>query len=63
MVRCAKDPWRLKERMGRLRGADGKWLESEGDKVGGLVKDLFGKEAPQVSVVVGEGKECPYSED
>ena len=49
--------------MSRLRGADGKWLESEGDKVDGLVKDLFGEEAPQVSVVVGEGEECPYSED
>ena len=29
----------------------------------GLVTDLFGKEAVQVSVVVGEGEECPYSED
>ena len=63
VVRWAKDPWRLKERMGRLRGADGKWLESEGDKVDGLVKDLFGEEVPQVSVVVGEGEECPYSGD
>ena len=29
----------------------------------GLVRDLFGEEAAQVSVVVGEGTECPYSED
>ena len=63
VVRWAKDPWRLKERMGRLRGKDGKWLESERDKVDGLVRDLFGEEAPRVSVVVGEGEECPYSED
>ena len=49
--------------MGRLRGADGKWLESEGDKVDGLVRDLFGEEAAQVSGVVGEGEECPYSAD
>ena len=31
--------------MGRVRGADGKWLESERDKVDGLVRDLFGEEA------------------
>ena len=49
--------------MGRLRGADGIWLESERDKVDGLVRDLFGEEAAQVSVVVGGGEECPYSED
>ena len=27
------------------------------------MRDLFGEEAAQVSVVVGEGKGCPYSED
>ena len=63
VVRWAKDPWRLKKRIGRLRGADRKWLESERDKVDGLVRDLFGEEAAQVSVVVGEGAEWPYSED
>ena len=45
MVQWAKDTWRPKERMGRVRGADGKWLESERDKVDGLVRDLFGEEA------------------
>lgn len=34
-VRWAKDPWRLKETMGRLRGSDGRCLESGEDKVGG----------------------------
>ena len=63
VVRWAKGPWRLKERMGRLRWADGKWLESERDKGDGLVRDLFGEEAAQVSVVVGGGEEYPYSED
>ena len=29
----------------------------------GLVRDLCGEEAAQASVVVGEGEECPYSED
>ena len=63
MVRWAKDPWWLKERMGRLRRANRKWLEYERNKVDGLVRDLFGEEAAQASVVVGEGEECPYSED
>ena len=63
VVRWAKDLWRLKQRMGRLRGADGKWIESERDKVDGLVRDLCGEEAAQASVVVGEGEECPYSDD
>ena len=49
--------------MGQLRGMDGRWLESEGNKVDGLVRDLFGEEAAQASVVVGEGEEFPYSED
>ena len=49
--------------MGRLRGADGRWLESEGDKVDGLVKDLFGEETTQATVVAEGGGECPYGED
>ena len=48
VVRWAKDPWRLKERMGRLRGSDGEWLDSEEDKVDGLMRDLFGEEGPKV---------------
>ena len=61
VVRWAKDPWRLKERMSRLRGADGMWLESQGDKVDGLVRELFGEEEAQATLVVGEGRKCPYS--
>ena len=63
VVRWARDPWRLKERMGRLRGADGNWLESEKDKVDGLVRDLFGEEAAQDTFGMGECGECPYSID
>ena len=63
VVRWAKDPWRLKERMGRLRGADGEWLESEGDKVDGLVRDLFGEVAAQNAIGMGECGECSYSTD
>ena len=63
VVLWAKDPWRLKERMGRLSGVDGQWLESERDKGDGLVSDLVGEEAARDSVVVGEGEKCLYSED
>ena len=63
VVRWARDPWRLKKRMGRLRRADGEWLESEGDKVDGLVRDLFGEGAAQKAIGVGDCGECPYSTD
>ena len=49
--------------MGRLRRADGEWLESEGDKVDGLVRDLFGEEAAQDAIRMGECGKCPYSTD
>ena len=49
--------------MGRLRGADGAWLESEGHKMDGLVRALFGEQAAQDTVFVEGGGECPYSED
>ena len=38
-------------------------MESEGDKADGLVRDLFGEEAAQATMVVGGGGEYPYSED
>ena len=60
VVRWAKDPWRLKERMGRLRGADGAYLASEGEKVYGVVRVLFGKETAQDAMDMGDGRECPY---
>ena len=49
--------------MGRLRGTDRAWLESEGVNVDGLVKDLFGEEAAKDTMIVEGGKECPYSAD
>ena len=63
VVRWAKDPWRLKERMGRLRGADRRWLESEGDKVDVLVSDLFGGDVSRAAGDAGERVECPYTGD
>ena len=63
MVRWARDPWRLNERMGWLRGADGASQESVGDKVVGLVKDLFGGETPQTTTALVRDGECLYDED
>ena len=63
VVRWAKDPWRLKEWMGRLRGTDGEWLESEEDKVDGLVRDLCGEEAAQDAMGMREHEDCPYVAD
>ena len=49
--------------MGRLRGTDGEWLESERDKVDGLVRDLFGEEEAQDAIRMRAGGECPYDTD
>ena len=49
--------------MGRLRGANGAWLESEEDKVDRVVRDLFGGEAAQDAMDVGDRGECPYGAD
>ena len=49
--------------MGRLRGAEGEWLESERDKVDGLVRDLFGEEAALDAMGMSERGECPYGPD
>ena len=49
--------------MGRLRATDGAWFESEGDKVDGLVKDLFVEGAARDTVIVEGGGECSYSAD
>ena len=37
--------------MGRMRGANGDWLEGDKEKVDGLVRDIFG--APVVGVAEG----------
>ena len=43
--------------MGQLWGTVGAWLESEGDKVDGLVRDLFGEKAARDTVIVEGGGE------
>ena len=62
VVRCAKDLWRLEERIGRLRGTDGGGLESESDKLNGLVDDLDGGDAAEVAKHTSGPVECPYDE-
>ena len=63
VVQWAKDPWRLKEMMGRLRGVDRRWLDSEREKVDGLVSHLFGGDTSEAAGNAGERVECPYNED
>ena len=33
--------------MGRLRGTDGEWLDSEEDKLDGLMRERLGKRRPK----------------
>ena len=63
IVRWARDPWRVSERMGRLRSSNGVWLGDDGAKVGGLVHDVFGESAGEPVPWVGEGlrEAFPYS--
>ena len=63
VVRWAKDPWWLKERMGRLRDAGGEWLESEGDKVDGLVRDLLGEGVVRAASEIEGLVVCPYADE
>lgn len=39
------------------------WLESDEDKVGRLVKHLFGEETARAALRAGGGVECPYGEE
>ena len=65
VVRWARDPWRVSDRMGRLRGSNGVWLEGDGAKVSGLVRDVFGVLAGVPALSVGEGlqEDFPYSRE
>lgn len=50
--------------MGPLPGADNRWLESEGDKVVGLIWELFGAEVREGAVGrAGESVAFLYSEE
>ena len=60
-----RDPWRMSERMGRLRGANRVWLKGEKEMVGGLVGDLFGRLGGDSGPCVGEVLRVgfPYSSE
>ena len=63
MVRWARDPWRVNDRMGRLRGSNGVWLVGDMGKVDGLMRDVFGLPTGDPAPLVGEalGADFPYS--
>ena len=63
MVSWARDPWRVSDRMGRLRGSSGLWLDGDGAKVDWLVRDVFGEPAEDPVPWVGEALlvDFPYS--
>lgn len=42
VVRWVRDPWRERERMGKLKEARWRWLDADVDKVDCLVSEVFG---------------------
>ena len=65
VVRWARDPWRERERMRRLKDARGRWLEADGEKVRCLMSEVFGRsDEGRVDEVGGvDYGECPLSWD
>ena len=53
VVRWARDPWRVSDRMGRLKGSNGAWLVGDEAKVDGLVRDVFGVSGAEPELWVG----------
>ena len=41
VVRWARDPWKERDRMGRLKGTNGVWMSSDEEKVECLVSEVF----------------------
>ena len=65
VVRWPRDPWRMSERIGRLRGSNGDWLEGDKAMVDGLVGDVFGLSGADPAPLVGGGltEVFPYSRE
>ena len=63
VVRWARDPWREKERMTRLRGSNGVWLESEEDRVRCLVSEVFVVTAKATESQPWGAEGCPMSKE
>ena len=55
----------MNDRMGRLKGWSGVWLEGDGAKVDGLLRDVFGPPAADTAPWIGEGlgADFPHSRE
>ena len=63
VVRWARDPWRVSDRMGRLRGSNGEWLVDDEARVVGLVRDVFGVPGADPAPWLGEGLKVDFPYD
>ena len=63
VVRWARDPWRERERMGRLKGSNRLWVNGDEEKVRCLVSDVFGTPSAVVPVLAREWDRCPMSRE
>ena len=45
----------MNNRIGRLRGSNGLWLDEDDEKVDGLVRDVFGLPTADPALWVGKG--------
>ena len=62
-MRWGRDPWREKERIGRLKGSNGVWLESEEDKVRCLLSEVFGIPVNALESRPSGVEACPMSKE
>ena len=63
VVRWARDPWRERERMGRLKGSKGLWVDGDEEKVRFLVSDVFGTPSAVAPVLARGWDRCPMSRE
>ena len=63
VVRWARNPWRERERIGRLRGANGMWVDRDEEKVGCLVSEVFGVPSERVLSEARVWGRCPMSRE
>ena len=63
VVRWARDPWRERERMRRLEGTNGLWVDGDEEKVRCLVSEVFGAPSDHAQIVAREWDRCPMSRE
>ena len=63
VVRWAWDPWREKERMGCLRGANRLWMDGDEEKVRFLVSEVVGTPSADTRVLAQGWDRCPMTRD